>query len=211
MEHASCPPSKRPLDCSGMAGARPPARLHAGSAPHLPAPAGPRPAQNGCHPSEAAILGAQTVASLGMGLGLHGNLRPSAPSSLRGGWAAEMGVFQARPRCPRFPLSSQRPRGDEAPHQLPSPNARGSNRWHLWVSFSFRLLPSISGCVCLSVTASPHLWVYRGACMPLYVHACLCVRGHTCVVPLSSLCLRRAHPTPPSVPIFSCFFFYCIF
>lgn len=128
-------------------------------------------------------------------------------------WAAEMGVLPTWLRCPAFPFPSQRPRGDQAPHHFPSPNARGRNRWHLWVSFSFRLLPSISGSFCLSITASLHLWMHREEhrrpCMFMLVH----VYVDTCVIPLSSPCLRRAHPTPPSVPIFPCFFFffYCIF
>ena len=77
------------------------------------------------------------------------------------GWVTEMGIFQACLRCLPFPFPSQRPRGDQAPHQLPSPNARGRNRWHLWVSFFFHLLPSISGAFCLSIPASLPLWVHR--------------------------------------------------
>lgn len=76
------------------------------------------------------------------------------------GWVTEMGIFQACLRCLPFRFPSQRPRGDQAPHQLPSPNARGRNRWHLWVSFFFHLLPSISGSFCLSITASLSLWVH---------------------------------------------------
>lgn len=120
----------------------------------LPLPLMPQPEQNGRCPFEAAILGAQTVDSLGMGLCLHGNLRPPAPCSHPEVWAAKMEVFQAWLKCPPLSFSSQRPGGDQAPHQLPSPNATGRNRWHLWVSFSFRLLPSISGSFCLSVTGS---------------------------------------------------------
>lgn len=174
-----------------------------------PLPLRPQMKQNGRCPSEAAILGAQTVASLGMGLCLHGNLRPPAPGSHPEVWAAEMEVFQAWLQCLPFSFDSQRPGGDQAPHQLPSPNATGRNRWHPWVSFSFRLLPSISGSFSLSLRRHC-ISEYRKAraCPGVLMPACVYV--DTRVVPLSSSCLRRARPTPPSVPVSPWFLLYLL-
>lgn len=106
-EPSSCPLSKIPLDCSGMTRPLP---LSLCLPPPCP-PSGPKSAQNGRHPSEAAILGAQTVASLGMGLCLHGNLRPPLPAPSMG-VGSRKGVLQAWLRYPSLPFPSQRPRGD---------------------------------------------------------------------------------------------------
>lgn len=165
-------------------------------------PQGPKPAQNGCHPSEAAILGAQTVASLGMGLYLHGNFRPPAPSSLHGG-GHRNGSLPGLAKVPTIRLSLPEIQRGPGPSLTPFPQCQGEEQM---ASLGVLLLPSpsfhfwlfLSLCHCISASLSVH----RGACMSLYVLACSCVCGHVCIAPLSSRCLRRAHPTPPSVPIF---------
>lgn len=131
---------------------------------------------------------------LGWGYVSMGTSGPPAPGSHPEVWAAEMEVFQAWLKCLPFSFASQRPGGDQAPHQLPSPSATGKNRWHLWVSFSFRLLPSISGSFSLSLRHCISEYREERACPSVLMPACVYV--DTRVVPLSSSCLRQAHPTP---------------
>lgn len=150
------------------------------------------------------------MASLGMGLCLHGNLRPSAPSSLHGG-GQQKGSLTGLAEVPTIPLSLSETQRGLGPSPTPFPQCQGEEQMaSLGVlllpspSFHFWLFLSLRHCI------SASLGEQRGACMFLYVHACSCGCGHVCAVPLPSLCLRLAHPTPPSVPIFPCFLLYLL-
>lgn len=148
------------------------------------------------------------MASLGMGLYLHGNFRPPASSSLHGG-GHRNGSLPGLAKVPTICLSLPEIQRGPGPSLTPFPQCQGEEQM---ASLGVLLLPSpsfhfwlfLSLCYCVSASLSVH----RGACMSLYVLACSCVCGHVCIVPLSSRCLRRAHPTPPSVPIFPCVFFF---
>lgn len=139
-----------------------------------------------------------------MGLCLHGNRSPPTPCSLEEQGTADMGLpgLAEAPSTPCSLSDGTRPLTNSLP-----PVPGGEQMASLGVLL--RLLPSISGSFCLSVTASlPLGCVVRGACS-----ACACLtRVHvdTRVVPLANPCLKQAHPTLPSVPISPWFLLYLL-
>lgn len=150
------------------------------------------------------------MASPGTGLGLHGNLRPSAPSPLDG-VGCRNGRLPGLAEVPTLPLSLSETRRGPGPSPIPFPQCQGEEQM---ASLGVLLLPSPSFHFWLFLSlhhgVSASLGARRGARRSVDVHACSCVCGHVCAIPLSSPCLRRAHPTPPSVPIFPCFLLYLL-
>lgn len=178
--------------------------------PPSPLPPGPEPVQNGRYPSEAAILGAQTVASLGMGLCLHGNLRPPSSQFLPRGVGSSNGGLPGLAEVPITPFFLSETWRGPGPSPIPFPQCQGEEQM---ASLGVLLLPS----------PSFHFWLFlslRHCISASLVHremrVCPCVfmlarvYVNTRVVPLSSPCLKQAHPTPPSVPIFPWFLLYLL-
>lgn len=174
-----------------------------------PPPAARRP-RPGLHKMaaalRAAILAARPGASPGTGC-LRGNSASGAPE----GAAAQTGVPRPGRGAPHPPGPRGAP-GGPGPSPAPFPRCQGEEQMAslgvlLLLSPSFHFWLFL--CLCHRVSASPG--APRGARMSPRVRARSRACGHVCVVPLSSPCLRRAHPAPPSVPISPCFFFFLLY
>lgn len=148
---------------------------------------------------------------LGWGYVSMGTSDPQLPAPWMG-VGNRNGNLPGLPEMPTLPLSLSETQRGPGPSPTPFPQCQGEEQM---ASLGVLLLPSPSFHFWLFLSLyhriSESLGARRGARASLSVHACSCVCGHVCFIPLSSSCLRRrAHPTPPSVPIFPCFLLYLL-